>query len=100
MLAAPPGTILHRKLDEFLPKPVADRCLQAIAAALDSGAMQELTYSLPLDGQERHFEARVAPCTKDTVLTIVRDITKRKRAEEAQHENQRRPRKSPGSAGP
>ena len=86
LLATPSPSILHRKIGEILPKPVADRCLKAIAAALDSGTTQELTYALPLDGQERHFEARVAPCTQDTVLTIVRDITYRNLAEAALRE--------------
>ena len=81
LLAAPPATVLHQKIDELLPKPVADRCLKAIAAALDSHTLQELTYSIPIDGQKRRFEARIAPCTPDTVLTIVRDITKRKKTE-------------------
>ena len=80
LLAAPPDIVLHRRIDELLPKPVADRCLKAIAVALDSRTLQELTYTLPIDGQKRRFEARIAPCTQDTVLTIVRDITKPKRA--------------------
>lgn len=100
LLAAPPETILHRKIDEFLPKPVAERCLEAIAAALDSGALQELTYSIPIDGQERHFEARLAPCTHDTVLTIVRDITCRKQAEAARSENERLLRKTQDRGNP
>lgn len=75
LLAAPPAAILHRRIGEFLPKPVAERCLAAIAAALDSRALQKVTYVLPFDGQKRRFEARIAPCTPDTVLTIVRDIT-------------------------
>ena len=75
LLAAPPETILHRKIHDLLPKPIADRCLAAVAAALDSRALQKVTYTLPLDDQKRRFEARIAPCTSATVLTIVRDIT-------------------------
>jgi PAS domain S-box-containing protein len=83
LLPIPPKALLHRKIQEVLPGPVAAQCLKAIADALDSGALQEMTYSLPVNGQERHFEARVAPCTADTALTIVRDITKRKQTEVA-----------------
>lgn len=100
LLAAPHGTILHRKIAEFLPKPVAERCLEAIATALDSGALQELTYSIPIDGQERHFEARMAPCTHDTVLTIVRDITCRKQAEAARREPEQLIRQTPNRENP
>lgn len=88
LLASPPGTIVHRRIGDLLPKPVATRCLAAIAAALDTGALQELTYSIPLNGQERHFEARIAPCTPDTVLTIVRDITRRKQDEDILRERE------------
>ena len=80
LLAAPQGAVLHRKIGELLPKPVADRCLKAIAAALDSRTLQELTYTIPIDGRKCRFEARIVPCTQDTVLTIVRDITKPNRS--------------------
>ena len=75
LLAAPPDAILHRKLHELLPADLADRCLAAIGSALDSRTLQKVTYELPLDGETRRFEARIAPCTPDTVLTIVRDVT-------------------------
>ncbi len=75
LLAAPAGAILHRRIDELLPKSVAERCLKAIATALDTHELQELTYTIPIDGRKRRFEARIAPCTQETVLTIVRDIT-------------------------
>jgi diguanylate cyclase (GGDEF)-like protein/PAS domain S-box-containing protein len=45
--------------------------------------MQEVTYTLPLGGQVMHFEARIVPSTPDSLVTIVRDITERKHAEEA-----------------
>lgn len=75
LLAAPPDTILHRHIQEMLPADLADRCLAAIRAALDSRTLQKVAYELPLDGQTRRFEARIAPCTLDTALTIVRDVT-------------------------
>ncbi len=75
LLAAPPDAVLHRHIHETLPGNVADRCLAAIGAALDSRTLQKVTYELPLEDQVRRFEARIAPCTPDTVLTIVRDIT-------------------------
>ena len=75
LLAAPPDTVLHRKIHKVLPADLADRCLAAIRATLDSRTLQKVAYELQLDGQTRRFEARIAPCTPDTVLTIVRDIT-------------------------
>jgi PAS domain S-box-containing protein len=78
MLFAPPETFLHRRIAEVLPRPIADILMKAIADALESGAMQEVRYALPAGGDpEKYFEARVVPCTEDTAISIVRDITER-----------------------
>jgi PAS domain S-box-containing protein len=81
-LFLPAEAFLHQKVEDVLPRPLSDQFMAAFANALDSAAVQELNYSLPMGDQERHFEARVAPCAGDTVITIVRDITERKQAEE------------------
>ena len=91
LLAAPPDTVLHRKIHEVLPADLADRCLAAIGAALDSRTLQKVTYELPLDGEARRFEARIAPCTPDTVLTIVRDVTELEVPAPKPHRSKKRP---------
>jgi|GEM_PF-1039376 len=79
-LFAPAESFLHRRVEEVLPKPIADLFMKAIADAMETNAMQEVRYALPLTGdQERYFEARVVRCTEDTVISIVRDITERER---------------------
>ena len=87
-LILPPEAFLFRKPHEVLPAPLADQFVSAYQSALGSGAMQEFTYALPIQGEERHFEARVVPCTEDSVITIVRDITGRKQAEGRQRQLQ------------
>jgi PAS domain S-box-containing protein len=81
LLFAPAETFLHRPIDELLPRPLADQFLKAFAEALDSNAVQALSYSLAVGGQQRVFEARVVPCANDTTVSIVRDISERKQAE-------------------
>ncbi|MEI6510396.1 MAG: PAS domain S-box protein, partial [bacterium] len=83
LLFAPPETFLHRKVEEIMPKPLADQFMKAFANSLDLETVQELNYALPVGSEQRRLEARVTPCAKDTVITIVRDITERMRAEEA-----------------
>lgn len=83
-LLMPPEAFLHKRIPEILPSPLADRLLRAFEDALDSGEVQELNYTLFMGGQERYFEARVVPRTGDTLITIVRDVTDRQLAEEAQ----------------
>ena len=85
-LIAPPEMFLHRSPRDILPDPLADRLITACANALESQSVQNLNYTLSVDGQERHFEARIAPCTDESVITIVRDITERRRAEGELHQ--------------
>ncbi len=83
-------TFLHRRVEEVLPRPVADQLTRAFADALDSDAVQEVHYSLQVRGQETQYEARVVSCTEETVISIVRDITERKQAEVALREREAR----------
>jgi PAS domain S-box-containing protein len=87
-LLVPPEVFLNRRVEEILPPPVADRLMAAIGAALDRKTVQEVDYSLTLAGEERFFEARLAPNAEDTVITVVRDVTSRVRAERQQRELQ------------
>ena len=74
-------SLLHRKIRDVLPEAIAEQYMEAISSAIDSNEVQTLTYSLPLNGQKKYFEARVAPSTGNEVISIVRDITDRKAAE-------------------
>jgi len=84
LLFMPPERFLRRTVAEVLPGPFAGQFMAASGAALDTRAVQELAYALPVAGEERHFEARVAPSGEDTVITVVRDVTARVRAERSQ----------------
>jgi len=66
-------------------------------AASFSAAFERLTrepgpliveYVLPMNGSERHYEARLAPCRSNEVLAVVRDITDQKQSQQALHETQ------------
>ena len=83
LLFVPPQGFLQRTITEILPRDLADLFMQAFARALDLQVMQEVTYSLPVAGQDKFFEARVVAASADTVISIVRDITTRKQAEDA-----------------
>jgi len=81
LLFAPPEAFLHRRPEEIVPTPLGAQFLNAYEQALASNSVQAIEYSLPLGTETCFFEARVAPCTQDTVITIVRDVTDRKQAE-------------------
>jgi PAS domain S-box-containing protein/putative nucleotidyltransferase with HDIG domain len=80
-LAAKPDTFLHKSVYDVLPAPVAQQFMQAFAAALDSHALRQITYSLAFGLEVKQFEARVVPYEDDKVISIVRDITEKERAQ-------------------
>ena len=81
LLMLPAQTFLQRRIVDVVPRPIADLFIAAFARALASGTLQEVIYSIEIGGQQRHFEARVVPSDDDTLISIVRDISERKKAE-------------------
>ncbi len=78
-----PDEIHGRTVGEILPEPVAEAYLRHIARAIDGGEVEVFEYYLECsETDRRHFEARMVSYRDDEVLTIVRDITERRRAEE------------------
>lgn len=78
---AAPGEFIGKKVHEVLPAELAGAVMNHVAQALSSGNIQVFEYQLPMDDNERDFEARIVVSGEDEVLAIVRDITKRKRME-------------------
>ena len=80
-LAARPESFLGKRMHEVLPTDIADGLLRCFERAMSSDDTATLEYSLPSQGEVRFFEARIVRCDTDKVLSIVRDITERRRAE-------------------
>lgn len=78
-----PEQFLGKKMDEIFPAEFANQTLECIEKALSSQVIQILEYQLPIGGEMLSFEARIVPLDTDRILSIIRDITERKRAEEA-----------------
>jgi PAS domain S-box-containing protein len=81
LLAAPPDELLGRNVRELFPPELADRFAQAIAEVVRTGDPVNVEYELAADDEVRQWEARIVPCDADRVLSIVRDRTEQKRAE-------------------
>ena len=62
----------------------ADRLREALGGELAEvdGAIHETTIALALEGTTRHFEARLVPEPRGTVLAIVRDVTTQRQLEQ------------------
>jgi len=81
-LLLPPEAFLNRCYGEVLPPPIAGLFESTAATAFATHELQEMEYALEFHGQPRHYEARVIPASGERLITIVRDITERKIAEE------------------
>jgi two-component system, LuxR family, sensor kinase FixL len=80
-LLVPPSEFIGRSVREVLPPALAEPLSAAFAKALVSDEPEKLEYTIGADDQERFYEATVVRCDGDKVLSIVRDITDRRRAE-------------------
>jgi len=80
-LHAPPAAFLNRNVREVLPPPVAETLAQAFARVGASDEDERVEYTLGSEDDERCFEAWIVRCDGDKILSIVKDITARKRAQ-------------------
>ena len=81
-LLLPPRELIGKKLREVLPPDLADRMMHYIEQALVTDIIQVFEYQLLVKGSLRDREQRVIRSGTDEVMTIARDITERKQAEQ------------------
>ena len=80
-LHASPSAFLGRRIRDVLPPHIADALAMAFARTAASGGPEKIEYTLGADDSERFYEAMIVTCDGDKILSMVRDITDRKRAE-------------------
>jgi PAS domain S-box-containing protein len=81
-LMTPPDQVIGRTVHERLPTEVADAILAAGRRAVEEQEVQQIEYSLDLQGDgPRDYEGRVVACGPDEFVLIVRDFTDRTRQE-------------------
>jgi PAS domain S-box-containing protein len=78
-----PEKIIGRKIDHVLASDIADAAMQRVSATLEQDEIQICEYEMPAGSEVRTYEFRSAKITESEVLTINRDVTDRKLAEEA-----------------
>ena len=84
-----PELFLGRNMKEILPADVA-ALFEPAFRTVTPDEPSVLEYSLEVGGELRQYEARLIGLDADRVLSIVRDITARRRSEDALREAQRR----------
>jgi len=78
-----PQDLIGKRIQELLPESLVRDYLQAIDRALTTQETQTLEYELLVEGFLQTYESRVVAAGEHSALFMVRDITKRKQAEEA-----------------
>jgi PAS domain S-box-containing protein len=80
-LVVPPAAFMGRTVSEILPPSVAEPLTQAFRRVSVSDESENVEYTIGTDDDERFYEACVVSCDGDKILSIVRDITDRKRSD-------------------
>jgi PAS domain S-box-containing protein len=79
-----------KTLHEILPQAPADLIVAHIRRALAEGHMHRVEYSIEINGAEVWFDGSVSPISDQAVVWVGRDITERKRTEQALIESEGR----------
>jgi len=80
-LHAAPSSFLGKNVRDVLPVPIGDTLARAVARASTADEPEKVEYSLGSGDAQRFYEACIVGCDGDKVLSVVRDVTDRKRAE-------------------
>jgi PAS domain S-box-containing protein len=80
-LLVPPAHALGRTVREILPPELAEHVMHAFHVVLATREPLHFEYSVPINGEDHYYEARIVPYTDDTVITLVRDVHERKTAQ-------------------
>ncbi|WP_437971906.1 ATP-binding protein [Sorangium sp. So ce260] len=93
-LRVAPEAPLGKRMVEVLPGELGEQLERAVREAHAAGAVVALEHAVPSAGGERHVEARMMPFLEGHALVLLRDITERRRTEEALRQREERSRES------
>ena len=82
-LYAAPELFLGRNIRDVMPPDLVPRFVDAIARARESADPIVVEYSLAIGGEERHYETRLVHDERGQIISVVRDVSDRRRAEVA-----------------
>jgi two-component sensor histidine kinase len=88
-LYAAPEQFLGKRMSEVLPAEAGRQFDTALRQLAETESLVSVEYSLPMPDGDRWFEARLVPLLEDQVAVVVREISQRRRAEDALRESER-----------
>lgn len=80
-LLIPPSDFLGKNISDTLPPELVERFEHCFRRAAETNQPQIVEYPLPLGNEEVWFEARFTAGPDDKILSVVRNITDRRRVE-------------------
>ncbi len=81
-LLAPIENLIGRNISEILPGKLVELTHHHIREAVETGKIQSYHYYLDLPHGRQYYDVRMIPCGTGKVLSMIRNITERERAEE------------------
>ncbi|MGG6296517.1 PAS domain S-box protein [Leptolyngbya sp. AN02str] len=87
-LPLPTHDIIGQPIEAVLPEAIASETRQAMAKAYQTKRAQTIEYRLIVAERSQYYEARIAPCSNDTFIVSVRNMTERKENERALQEKE------------
>lgn len=82
-LYASPETFLGKNIRDVLPREMVDVYLSKFEQIMQNGESQLFEYALDMEGGQYFYEAHIVAYRDNCSLCLVRDVTRRKNAEEA-----------------
>ena len=89
-LLVPADHFLGRPIEEVLPVEVASVIRAAHRKALQSDEVVEVEFALQVQGEQREYEARMVRRDDGAIVTIVRNVTERRRSARKLRESEER----------
>jgi len=81
-LYAPPEEFLGKNMRHVMPPELAEVFADSFRKVLSSGEPETVEYTLVIHSETKFFETRIVKCGDGRLLSIVRDLTEKKHAEQ------------------
>jgi len=80
-LYARPEDFINKKIQDVLPKGIAEQTIKNIKETIKTGKIVSFEYKLNVKDEIREWEARISKINKETAIVLIRDMTDMKKAE-------------------
>lgn len=80
-LYVPKERLIGSKISEILPAELSRKAMETLERAFQSGKTEQFEYTLNINNENSFFENRIIAISEDEAISIIREISERKKAE-------------------